>query len=167
MTFKDKKGFTLTELLTVMAIIGILVAIGFPAIISQISHIRLTRSVRDMATELNGTRLKAIAQNQKYRLHVTINSAPAADTYRMQYYPAASWDDEPTRALLSLDSGINISAPGSSFDVYFFPNGASSSDGTPTPASSSICIENTSKANDKMKITVQGATGMIKVDTGC
>src|SRR3990170_7992876 len=61
---RHSKGFSLVELLIVVALIGILMAIGTPYIVSQLSHIRLSRSVRDAATELNAGRLKAIAHNR-------------------------------------------------------------------------------------------------------
>lgn len=149
----NSKGFNLVELLLVISLIGAMIAIAAPSIISQMSHIKLTRSVRDVATELNAARFKAIAKNDSYRVNFTGSS------YQLQFDNAGSWTNEPSRAARTLESGIAITSPGASFQVQFNANGSANA--------TSICINNTQQANDRMKITVTGSTGMIRVETGC
>ncbi|MBI1911896.1 MAG: GspH/FimT family pseudopilin [Deltaproteobacteria bacterium] len=166
MLFKNSKGFSLVELLVVLALMGAIFAIGIPAIVSQMSHLRLTRSVREVSSELQAARLKAIARNTKYRVDFTQGSP---DTYRLATWNTGTgaWENDATRTTMSLESGINISTPNANFMVVFYPNGISSSADNATAAASSMCIDNTAKANDKMTITIQGSTGMISVTTGC
>jgi Tfp pilus assembly protein FimT len=149
---RNSGGFQLVELLVVVALITILVAISVPSVVGQIGHLRLSRSTRDMATELNAARLRSIAQNRKYRVSFTV-----PDSYLLQKLDGG-WVNEPTHPARTVEAGISIISPGANFITEFSPNG------TATP--NSICINNSGGTNDKMKITVSG-TGMIKVQTGC
>lgn len=160
-TVRNSKGFSLTELIVVIGIAGVMMAIATPSIISQISHLRLTRSVRDVVTELNAARFKAIAKNKRYQVEFTINSGVTPpDSFQLQSWNGAVYVDEPGRAAGLLGDGISITSPGGpTFNTEFYPNGASTA--------TSICIDNTQQANDRMKVTVTGTTGMIKVTTGC
>ncbi|MBI2400588.1 MAG: hypothetical protein HYV23_05990, partial [Deltaproteobacteria bacterium] len=82
------------------------------------------------------------------------------DTFKLYFLntTTGTWDDA-GRATGLLGDGITITSPGAGFTTAFYPNGAASA--------TSICIENTNKDNDRMKITVKSATGMIQVVTGC
>lgn len=160
---RNSKGFSLTELIVVIAIAGAMMAIAAPSIISQISHLRLTRSVRDAVTELNAARFKAIAKNKRYSVKFTINAGVTPpDSFQLQSWDdgIADYADEPGRAAGLFADGVSITSPGTgTFTTEFYPNG--------TSTITSLCVENTQKANDRMKITVTGSTGMIKVVTGC
>lgn len=157
---RNSKGFNITELIVVMGIIAVIVAIAAPAAVSQITHLRLTRSVRDVVTELNAARFKAIAKNKRYQVEFTVNSgATPPDSYQLQSWDGAAYVDEPGRAAGLLGEGISITSPVSNFNTEFYPNGSSTA--------TTICVDNTNKSSDRMKITVKGATGMIQVTTGC
>lgn len=160
MSIRDESGITLAELLVVIALMGVITVIAVPAIVGQMSHLRLTSSVRDISTELNAARLKAISNNTMYRVQFTLSSS-AADTYRLYIYDASadSWSVDPARTTRSLESGINISSPAVNFDVDFRPNGSSTG--------ASICVDNTGTSGDRMQVTAQTSTGMITITTGC
>lgn len=163
---RGNRGFQLVELLIVIALISILATIGVPAILGQMRHLRLSRSVRDLATELNAARIRAIAQNTRYRVSVTQGTP---DVYVLQTYtltlvnnvwtPTGPWAAVPGHGQKSVEAGIDISAPAGDFLVEFYPNGMATA--------ASICLGDTASATDKMKITVQNSTGMITVTTGC
>ncbi len=156
-------GFQLVELLVVIALILILSVIAVPAIIGQIGHLRLSRSTRNLATELNAARLKAIAQNTKYRVSFTL----PASSYLLEKWDkvAGTWGSEPGHSTKNVEAGISIITPGASFITEFYPNGTSKDGGGGLP--NSICIDNPSSAGDRMKITIAGSTGMINILTGC
>lgn len=155
---RSSGGFQLVELLVVIALISILLAIGVPSLVGQLGHLRLSRSTRDMATELNAARLRAIAQNTNYRVSFTVPGS-----YLLQRWNGA-WANEPTHTTRTVEAGISIISPGADFSTIFSPNGTARDGGGGAP--NSICINNPAGTNDRMKITVSG-TGMITVSTGC
>ena len=63
---RDKKGFTMIELLTVTAIIGITAAIAIPNIISWIPTIRVNSAARDLVSEMQLARMKAVSERNDY-----------------------------------------------------------------------------------------------------
>lgn len=158
---KNQKGFSLVEVLVIIGIASVMIAISMPSIISQITHLRLTRSVRNVVTELNAARLKAIAQNKSFQVEFTVNAGTTPpDTYQLKSYTGGAWVVEPDRALGRLEPGISITSPGGpTFSADFNANGSASS--------TIICVNNAEKTNDRMKITVKTATGRILVETGC
>lgn len=62
-TYGCERGFTLTELIIVIAIIGILTTVASPNISRLLANIRMHSSVKEIASELQLARLKAISQN--------------------------------------------------------------------------------------------------------
>jgi type IV fimbrial biogenesis protein FimT len=62
---KYYRGFSLIELLVVLAIIGIVSLIGVPSFNSAIRSSRLTTTVNDIVTDLSFARSEAIKRNQR------------------------------------------------------------------------------------------------------
>jgi prepilin-type N-terminal cleavage/methylation domain-containing protein len=62
-TYGCERGFTLTELMIVVAIIGVLTTVASPNISRLLANIRMHSSVKEIASELQLARLKAISQN--------------------------------------------------------------------------------------------------------
>lgn len=158
--FKDK-GFSVVELLVVIAIMATLIAIGTPAIVGKLNHQRLNRSARDMMTELNAARMRAIAKNYKHRVGFTLNAAPAVDTFRLAYWDTgtSAWINDPQRTTMQVNDNVDIVSPGSNFNVEFFANG--------TATATDICLQNTSDNSDKIELTVEAPTGKVTLQTGC
>ncbi len=159
MRLKSEKGYSLAEILVVMALAATIVVIGAPALIKEMSHIRLKRSAMDISTELSAARMKAITNNTKYRVEFTLNAAPTVDTFRLALWNigTSAWEADPRHAVKDVESGINIAAPAASFNIEFFTNGES--------VDQEVCLQNT--ATDRMKVKVERWTGKITVETGC
>ncbi|MBI5493323.1 MAG: hypothetical protein HY893_10380 [Deltaproteobacteria bacterium] len=159
MAKSSQKGFSIAEILVVMGLAATIIAIGAPALIREMSHLRLKRSVMDVSTELNAARMKAIANNTKYRVEFTLNAAPTPDTFKLAYYDTgtSTWVPDPKHATKGVEPGIDITSPNADFQVEFYPTG--------TGTNKDICLQNT--ATDRMKVSVEFAVGKITVDTGC
>jgi len=80
-----ERGFTITELMIVVAIMGGLTAVATPSLSRWLTSIRMASATRDIASTLQLVRVKAITQNTGIR----INFDTTAHTYQMQQRNAA------------------------------------------------------------------------------
>lgn len=62
----NKRGYTLTELMVTVAIIGIVAAIGVPSYLSYLPHLRLNGAVRDLMSDFRLARSLAVGQSQNH-----------------------------------------------------------------------------------------------------
>ena len=62
------KGFTLIELMATLGVAAILMAIAIPNFMSTLPGLRLNDAARQVATDLQQIRMKAIAQNIPYQM---------------------------------------------------------------------------------------------------
>jgi type IV fimbrial biogenesis protein FimT len=77
---KKKAGFTLMEIMIVIAVIGILSAIAIPAFTSMLPGMRLNGAARMVAGDLMAARMNAVKQNNGFR--VFFNS-PGTNQYQI------------------------------------------------------------------------------------
>src|SRR5258708_37027732 len=72
-------GFTLLELLMVLALAGALVLLGIPSMLNALNRAKLTGFAQQTATAMQGARLEAIKRGHVARVevHFTDNSAIA------------------------------------------------------------------------------------------
>lgn len=89
-----QRGFTLMELMVAVAVSMIVLAVGTPSFLSWLPTMRLSSAARQIATDLQVARMKAISQNASYT--VTFNTSSATYTYGSdsrdigQQYPGIS-----------------------------------------------------------------------------
>ena len=77
---RSAAGFTLPEVLMVVAILGIVAAIAIPMGLTMTERMRLNQGLREVERELQTARLKAVSLNKS--LQVRFN-CPAAGQYRI------------------------------------------------------------------------------------
>src|SRR5687767_8048917 len=76
----DARGFTLPELLLVVASIAIVSAMALPAITNMLPNMRVGMSARAVERTLQMARLKAVSSNRAIRVRF---NCPAAGQFRM------------------------------------------------------------------------------------
>ena len=99
---RNNAGFTLLELMATVGVFGILIAIAIPNLVSVLPRLRLSDAARQVATDLQHVRMKAIAQSIPYQ--ISFSTA----TYVVQRCNGACIDDGGNMAL---PQGITVTAP--------------------------------------------------------
>ena len=116
----DHSGFSMTEIMVALAIIGILVKIVLPNFLSWLPVLKLSGAARQIATDLQLARVQAISKNASQV--VTFDTSAGSYTFGSE-----------SRSLPSLFPGITIS---SASNTTFTPRGTATavtitlSDGT-------------------------------------
>jgi len=72
-------GFTITELLVSIAFFVIVIAVGSPMLLSTLGSQRLNAAARDVQSELQGARLRAVSANRPMRVRF---NCPSANQFR-------------------------------------------------------------------------------------
>lgn len=68
-------GFTVIELIVLSGLLMVLMTIAVPNFLSWLPTLRLSSAVRQVATELQLARMKAISQNTKFRLNFVTSTS--------------------------------------------------------------------------------------------
>lgn len=119
-------GFTLVELMIVVAIVAILASVGGIALNSQMPKYRLRGDARTIASSLMVARMKATSTGLQYAIEFDLDASP--QEYRLQR-GGGSWSNESYRKELSF--GVSIKKingnQGGIRTITFNPNGSSAS----------------------------------------
>jgi prepilin-type N-terminal cleavage/methylation domain-containing protein len=100
-------GLTVIELMAAIGIIGILVAVATPSLLSTLPGLRLNDAARQVATDLQMARMRAIAQNSSNT--ITFNTSTGTYTFTLgnesididQLYPGITFSSVPANPVFT------------------------------------------------------------------
>jgi hypothetical protein len=121
-TVNDRSGFSLPELLAVIAASIIIMGAAIPLVTSIVNHFNLVLAGQHIANEMQYTRMKAVSSNEAFRLRF----GPGPNEYQVELENGALHVGPfslPAGIFLNnVDAGDAISFPGKV--VLFLPNGS-------------------------------------------
>jgi prepilin-type N-terminal cleavage/methylation domain-containing protein len=130
-------GFSLAEMLAVLALVGIVIAIGIPLVNEQLRIAEARSAADDMAVHLRAARMIAVSHHKD--IVVTVNAAPT-NTFS---YEGTNGE---TREI-AMPARVQIKS-GSAASITFHSDGSSGS-------SSTVTLESTvSSATERWTLTV-------------
>ena len=145
-------GFTILEILTVLAIMGIIAGTAIPNIDNAMKAYRADSAARQVLSDLQATRMLALSQNVRYRMRFTANGT----TYDQQ-----KWDPSTpgytTVANYTLPAQAAFTATVA--DPVFVPNGVIT-----IPAPASVTIQGTDGAIGLTRTITVTAAGSMRLD---
>ncbi len=137
--YSKSAGFTVGEMMTAISILGILIAIGMPAFTRTLPGLRLTDAARQVATELQHVRMKAIAQG------ITQQISFSTSSYTLQRCNGACTNDGGAIALPEGITAIASAAP------QFQPRGTATAASTITLSNGTqqkfVCVRTIGRVN--------------------
>jgi prepilin-type N-terminal cleavage/methylation domain-containing protein len=98
-------GFSLIEFVAAIGVVAILAAVALPDLFASLRGLRLSDGARQLASDLQLARMKAISQHTKYR--VSFGSYPAT-TYSLEKHNGAAFAVE--SGPFTLPEGITVTA---------------------------------------------------------
>lgn len=120
---RSVSGFTVLELMVAIGIAATVLSVAVPSFLTWLPTLRLSSAARQVATDLQVARMKAISRNTSY----TVNFTPSTGAYT--FTPGTGTDTD-SRDVGQLYPGITISSV--SANPVFTPRGTASTTGTVT-----------------------------------
>jgi prepilin-type N-terminal cleavage/methylation domain-containing protein len=135
----NSAGFTVGEMMAAISVLGILAAIGMPAFTRALPGLRLTDAARQVATELQHVRIKAIAQGIAQQISFS------STTYILQRCNGVCTNDSGAIGLPEGITAVASSAP------QFQPRGTATNASTITLSNGTqqkfVCVKTIGRVN--------------------
>lgn len=155
----NKDGFTLIELIIVLAIVGIVITLAVSSMANTIPHLRLNDSVGELVSKINLARSAAIARNKA----CIVSFNKLENTYYIFMDDNENYqkeDDEDAIAAGQLTKGVAIVKASFSFGTSAFGY-----DGSGLPLKNrigSVCLKNDKDEYHKISVSWNGRAKVYK-----
>lgn len=165
---RKDSGFSLTELLTIIAIVGILAAIAIPNFINWRSNSQLGRAARDLYSQFQKAKIEAVRRNTFCT--ITFNQQVGGTTFDYVVYADADQDMEYdggeeviTSILWSSYPGVSLDSGGVTFPdnddslptIAFAPDGLPRKN-TPGLGSGIVFLKNKGAKRNRVVVSTAG-----------
>lgn len=134
------RGYTLTELIVVLAVVALMMAVSVPFFLSYWQSSTLRAGAEELVTVLNGARQLAIRENQS----VCVTRAGATVRYHLASCAAPAWTGPETASDGSIRLANDVQVAANTANVTFTYLGAAGAGGTYTvlnPANNqALCV---------------------------
>jgi len=151
-------GFTLVEILIVIAIFGVLTAIAAPGISAWVETFKFKNTIREIGITMQLARMKTIASGVEYRVVFDLD----AETFSLERGNQADGSDTwiPEGVVTDVSSWVDIAF------VNSYTTGKRNKQFNPNGTSSTGSIRLNNAKGKKYKITLTPATGYINIAEG-
>jgi len=163
-SLSNNKGFTLTELMIVVAVIVILGSLSTPALLSQLSNYRLKGTARAISSTFHYARMCAASSGREYRVQFLLDTFP--QRYQLQqgnlFGGSDSWanvnvsQEIPRQVRIDHATDYKGSHWSGKSILAFNPTGTASSGG--------VYLENS--RGKQLSLKVSSSTGRVKTSEG-
>src|SRR4030042_206689 len=147
---RGEGGITRIELVVVMAIVAIMGVCLAPAIGEWLDNFRIRQAARDIASNLQFAKMRAISRRLEYRVNFDV----ANNQYRL-WVNDGGWVPDPEGVVLCTPRGVDITSAG-------FSGGVSRAEFNPDGTASNGTITHDNQQGKTYKVVVY-RTGRIKI----
>jgi type II secretion system protein H len=155
-------GFTLAELMIVLAIMAVLGAIATPALLSQLPDYRLKGTAREISSTLHYAKMSAASTGKEYRLQFILDTSP--QRYQLQQGNLFSKSDHwtNTRIFQDIPQQVRIDHATDYKGSHQTGIGMIAFNPTGTASSGGVYLKNSKGRHCSVKVS--SATGRIRID---
>lgn len=100
----SERGFSLIEIIVVVAIVGVIVGVSIPNFVSFSRSNKLKTSMRQFTGDIRSARQRAVTRSE--RMMISFQVGPDARTYQIFRRSGSTW--EPVGEAKTLDESVNI-----------------------------------------------------------
>lgn len=156
---RNARGFSLVEVTVVVAVLGMMVSLGYPAMQSWLDRYRVRNAATEIASAIQLQRMRAVSQNQEFSIDFDAEGGTYA-LYEGDPETGTMLDTVPR----TLPFGVTFQGSDDAVDtpddeIIFHPDGSMNDS---TAVDDTIWVGNAS--NDIFSIATNRATGRVEVE---